>query len=567
MTTGAKPGRQIAGRYDLKSSLGEGGMATVWLARDTVLGRDVAVKLLRPELAKNAELVNRFKSEATAAAKMTHPSIVKVFDAGTDRSDGAASKGVPQPYIVMEHVPGTLLRDKINGHPLPVDEAISIVSGILTALTFSHKAGVVHRDIKPGNIMITDNGGVKVMDFGIARAANEAGRSLSENDAILGSALYFSPEQAKGLPVDARSDLYSTGVVLFELLTGRPPFLGETPVAIAYQHLSEPVPPLRALNPEVPANLQAVVAKAMAKQPASRYRSAEEFQAALDEAVQASGRKGRAARVEEPTGRILFGIEHEDGARAVEQLAARAVTAPPTQKGPPVAWLWAGILVLAAMVVGMVFWISNLQTGPIDLKGVVEVPNLVGHTEHEARTQLDAKEASYDIQFEPHDTLPEGTVIRTDPLAGERIHSNFRIQVVVSSGPQKATVPNLANVSLSTAKARLEAAGLKLGQTKTSNSASIAQNRVISSTPAAGELLPIGSTVDLVLSTGRVRLPNLVGKSLADAMAEITKLDLTPNPVGNTNCSIKSGTPVISQSPGAGNIKQRSKVTITYCVG
>ena len=272
----------LSDRYRVYELIGRGGMASVYRGRDLTLGREVAIKILKRELADDSAFRTRFRLEAQAASRMSHPTIVRVFDAGEDTETDADGTTHSVPYIVMELVDGTLLKDIIASGPVPMTDAVRYVDGILEALEYSHRAGVVHRDIKPGNVMVAGSGQVKVMDFGIARAVSDSSSTVAETTAILGTAAYFSPEQAKGEPVDARADLYSAGVVLYELLTGRAPFRGESPVAVAYQHVSEtPVPPSELVD-TVPRSLDAVALRALAKDPFQRYQDAASFRAALD---------------------------------------------------------------------------------------------------------------------------------------------------------------------------------------------------------------------------------------------------------------------------------------------
>ena len=303
--------RVLSGRYRVDELIGRGGMASVYRGYDLTLGRLVAIKVLKRDLANDSAFRTRFRLEAQAASRMAHPTIVRVYDAGEDSEmapDGTVS---PVPFIIMELVHGSLLKDIIASGPVPVTDAVRYVDGILEALEYSHRAGVVHRDIKPGNVMVTDAGQVKVMDFGIARAVSDSSSTVAETTQILGTAAYFSPEQAKGEPVDARADVYSAGVVLYELLAGRQPFRGETPVAVAYQHVSEtPIPPSE-INETVPRALDAIALRALAKDPFQRYQDAASFREALDAidrrqaAVQAAGRRAheRAVRTQPATGR------------------------------------------------------------------------------------------------------------------------------------------------------------------------------------------------------------------------------------------------------------------------
>src|SRR5215469_15243819 len=281
--------RLLGGRYELDGVVGRGGMAEVYRARDIRLDRIVAIKTLRADLAQDQIFQARFRREAQSAASLNHPSIVAVYDTGED-----TSTGVPVPYIVMEFVDGRTVRDLMNeGHRLTPERSLEIISGVLRALEYSHQAGIVHRDIKPGNVMVNRNGDIKVMDFGIARAMNDAQATMTQTAQVIGTAQYLSPEQARGERVDARSDLYSTGCLMYELLTGRPPFTGDSPVAIAYQHVREnPVPPSR-IDPSLPSWADSIVLKAMAKSPSDRYQSAAEMNADIQRA--ASGMQVAAA--------------------------------------------------------------------------------------------------------------------------------------------------------------------------------------------------------------------------------------------------------------------------------
>src|SRR3954451_345352 len=270
--------RVLGNRYEVGELLGRGGMAEVHLGRDARLGRTVAIKLLRTDLARDSTFQARFRREAQSAAALNHPAIVAVYDTGEEQIVESGGGVFNLPYIVMEHIEGRTLRDVLSeGHHLDIDSALDIITGVLTALEYSHRIGIVHRDIKPANVMLTPIGDVKVMDFGIARAMSDASSTMTQTQAVIGTAQYLSPEQARGEQVDTRSDLYSAGCLLYELLTGRPPFTGDSPVAVAYQHVREaPVPPSR-LDPDVSASVDAIVLKALAKERENRYQSAGEM--------------------------------------------------------------------------------------------------------------------------------------------------------------------------------------------------------------------------------------------------------------------------------------------------
>ena len=375
-------GRVLAGRYRVGALIGRGGMSDVHVGTDTRLGRQVAIKLLKPQLATDPAFRMRFRQEAQSAARMAHPTIVRVFDAGEETVVDSAGQEVQLPFIVMEYVEGRLLKDIIHDGPLEPVAAVRVIDGVLTALEYSHRAGVVHRDIKPGNIMITTTGQVKVMDFGIARAVSDSATTVAQTTAILGTASYFSPEQAKGETVDARTDLYSTGVVLFEMLTGRPPFRGDTPVAVAYQHVSErPVKP-SVINPKVSPALDAVVLHALTKNREQRYQTAAEFRADVDTA--ASGRVPVHRQPDEAT--MLFGAP--TSSLSSSELALRQLTEDETmartQRRPPAIWIWSGIIAVVVIVIAVMYWAFNLQPTDDLPSNAREIPALAGVTYEEA---------------------------------------------------------------------------------------------------------------------------------------------------------------------------------------
>src|SRR3954469_2178753 len=278
--------RVLGNRYEVGELLGRGGMAEVHLGRDARLGRTVAIKLLRTDLARDSTFQARFRREAQSAAALNHPAIVAVYDTGEEQIVESGGGVFNLPYIVMEHIEGRTLRDVLaEGHHLDVDSALDIITGVLTALEYSHRIGIVHRDIKPANVMLTPIGDVKVMDFGIARAMSDASSTMTQTQAVIGTAQYLSPEQARGETVDARSDLYSAGCLLYELLTGRPPFVADSPVAVAYQHVREEPQPPSVHNPAVPEPVDRIVLHALAKDRESRYQSADEFRGDIEAAL------------------------------------------------------------------------------------------------------------------------------------------------------------------------------------------------------------------------------------------------------------------------------------------
>ncbi|MCD2440839.1 Stk1 family PASTA domain-containing Ser/Thr kinase [Agromyces sp. SYSU K20354] len=560
-------GRVLAGRYRVGSLIGRGGMADVHVGTDTRLGRQVAIKLLKPQLATDPAFRMRFRQEAQSAARMAHPTIVRVFDAGEETVVDASGHEVQLPFIIMEFVEGRLLKDIIHDGPLEPAAAVRVIDGVLTALEYSHRAGVVHRDIKPGNIMITTTGQVKVMDFGIARAVSDSATTVAQTTAILGTASYFSPEQAKGETVDARTDLYSTGVVLFEMLTGRPPFRGDTPVAVAYQHVSErPVKP-SVINPKVSPALDSVVLHALAKNRDERYQTAVEFRTDVDTAA-----AGRVPVHQKPSeSQLLFGAP--TASLSSSELALRQLTEDETmartQRRPPAIWIWSGIIGVVVIVIAVMYWAFNLQPADDLPSNARKVPVLTGMTYEAAVEQLAAVGLPATRVDETNDTVPAGEVIGTVPAADEIVDAGAVITVHVSTGREAVAVPEMTNMTLADAKAALEAAGLVAGQETREYSPTVAADTVLSTSPEAGASVEMGSTVQFVLSNGMVLLPDLTGQTLAAAsdylMAD--NLQLNPVPVPDAACPTAPGSPITHQSLAPGDVPQHSDVQLTYCAG
>ncbi len=570
--TSAGP-RLLAGRYQIGELLGRGGMADVHLGLDARLGRRVAIKLLKPSLANDPAFRTRFRQEAQAAARMAHPTIVRVFDAGEEIARDSSGRELQVPFIVMEHVEGELLKDLVAQGPMPAEQAAEIVGGILTALEYSHRAGVVHRDIKPGNVMVTSTGQVKVMDFGIARAISDSSATIAQTSAILGTAQYFSPEQARGEAVDARTDLYSTGVVLYELLTGRPPFAGETAVATAYQHVSEPPMPPSRLNPAVTPAVDAVVMRALAKDRFERFQSASDFKHDLAAAV-AGQLPDRQLVPADDFSSTLFGVN--PGTAAASEQALRRLAdddddrLPRTQSRPPVAWIWAGVAMFVIVLVAATFFVFNQRPTDLAVGAGVTVPDLVGVQIAEATTQLDAAELPYTQTTRANTDVPEGEVISQTPDAGTRVSPGTQIQLVVSSGPPLVDLPGLVYQTEEVAQATLESLGLVYGITTVNYSPSVASGVVMgimldgsADVITTSTQVEAGSVINLVVSNGLVNVPDFAGKPVAEAKATLTSLQLGSSLVLDNSCT---GQTVVSQSV-AGDVAQKTKVTLTYCSG
>src|SRR5215207_4416596 len=395
----------VGGRYELGDLLGRGGMAEVRIAIDNRLGRSVAVKQLRADLAVDPTFQARFRREAQSAAGLNHPTIVAVYDTGEEPDP---TSGVPIPYIVMELVEGTTLRDVLrDGRKILPERALELTAGVLEALSYSHKAGIIHRDIKPANVMLTPNGGVKVMDFGIARADADTSATMTQTAAVIGTAQYLSPEQARGETVDARSDLYSTGCLLYELLAGRPPFTGDSPVSVAYQHVREaPVPPSQ-LDPEITPEIDAVVLKALAKDPDDRYQSAAEMRADISRLL--SGEQTTAQRTT-AVAPMAAGAMAANAFDTPTHVAGPPTILPPEdveegeyqEEEPQKSRVGLAILIgaLIVLVLGLGGWALYRVLNPADAVAKVEVPSVLGWTEQQARDQLTANNLQVEVKKE-----------------------------------------------------------------------------------------------------------------------------------------------------------------------
>ncbi|WP_345188480.1 Stk1 family PASTA domain-containing Ser/Thr kinase [Microbacterium panaciterrae] len=565
----------MAGRYRVDDLIGRGGMAHVHRGYDLTLGRDIAIKILDRELARDTAFRTRFRMEAQAASRMSHPSIVRVFDAGEDSSaEAGGTAAEPVPFIIMELVHGELLKDVIARGALRTVDAVRYADGILEALEYSHRAGVVHRDIKPGNVMITSSGAVKVMDFGIARAVSDSSSTVAETTQIIGTAAYFSPEQAKGEQVDARADLYSAGVVLYEMLTGRQPFRGESPVAVAYQHVSEtPRPPselhdedhdekelerIRAIDP--------IVLRAMAKDPFQRFADAVSFRTALDDAVTGTV----------PTKKQLSSLTSElygpnprhaqETARTLRQLSSDT-TMTRTQSGPPVAWIWAGVALLAVLLVSVLIWVLAMRPDGGLPSSARIVPHLVGQTYDSAIVQLKKADLRA-IRIDQADAdIAVGSVISTDPAAGTQLEKGQSVTLYVSTGAAKSTVPPLTGLTQAAAKDALIKAGLQLGSVSQKNDPHTQHDIVLSSSVASGTEVPSGTTVDLVVASGVVTLNDLTGWTLDQATAALQQAGLTANPVAKPDCKGTDPKTVAAMSAPPGDVPVGSTIDLTYCTG
>ncbi|GAA5037741.1 Stk1 family PASTA domain-containing Ser/Thr kinase [Microbacterium fluvii] len=560
--------RILAGRYRVDEAIGRGGMASVYRGYDLTLGRDVAIKVLDRELAKDSAFRTRFRLEAQAASRMSHPTIVRVYDAGEDAEPGPDGTPRPVPFIVMELVRGRLLKDIVAEGAVPVPDAVRYVDGILEALEYSHRAGVVHRDIKPGNVMVTDTGQVKVMDFGIARAVSDSSSTVAETTAILGTASYFSPEQAKGEPVDGRADLYSAGVVLYELLTGRPPFRGETPVAVAYQHVSEaPLPPSE-VNGAVPRSLDAVTLRALAKDPYQRFQDAAAFREELERTV--DGKAPSKRKVEALTSE-LYGPnprQAAETARSLRQLSTDT-TMTRTQAGPPVAWIWSGFAVLAVLLIAVLLWVISIQPREEVPGNARVVPDVSGMTYERAVAELEKNDLIAFREDEPSEDVPEGNVIRTDPAADASVSPGQEVTVYVSEGIELVKIPTLTGLKKDAAADALDDAGLTLGSVTPVNDPNTEADTVLSADPADGTEVAPGTIVNLTVASGSVTINDVRGYTLEAATRELEAddLGLTVEPLEDPDCPATDPAIVTQQSLPPGDVPVRSTIQLTYCSG
>ncbi len=545
--------RSLGGRYEVGEVIGRGGMAEVHRGRDTRLGRTVAIKLLRADLARDTSFQVRFRREAQSAASLNHPNIVAVYDTGEETFDDDPS-GPPQPYIVMELVTGETLRELIrSGRRVMPERVAEIGSAVLAALDYSHRHGIIHRDIKPGNVMLTTTGQVKVMDFGIARAVADSSATMTQTASVLGTAQYLSPEQARGETVDARSDLYSTGCLLYELLVARPPFSGDSPVAVAYQHVREAPTPPSQIDPDVSPMYDAVILTALAKDPADRYQTAAEMKLDLDRLVVGATPTRSAVPVSVP----MAAAGAAETTQLIPTAGASQTVAPETKHR---AW-WYVLLTLGVLaVLGLMFVAAAQVLGGGGTK--IRVPNVVGQTLEQAALTLGQKDLALGTTTEEVSEQLKGTIISQDPTADSEAEPTSSVNVVVSAGPGEVAIPTLVGLPRAEASNALAAAGLVLGSL-TTKASDLPADTVMSSDPKEGELVEVGSSVSLVVSSGKVKVPKVVGKSEAQAKADLSNAGFQVVVINQEDGSVNPGT-VLAQSPSAGTLLAPGKtVTIT----
>lgn len=564
--------RTLSSRYELGEILGFGGMSEVHLARDTRLDRDVAIKVLRADLARDPTFYLRFRREAQNAAALNHPAIVAVYDTGE-----AETEAGPLPFIVMEYVDGDTLRDIVRAEgPMAPRRAMEVIADVCAALDFSHRNGIVHRDVKPANIMINNAGAVKVMDFGIARAIADSSSPMTQTAAVIGTAQYLSPEQARGEQVDARSDVYSLGCVLFEILTGEPPFKGDSPVAVAYQHVREDPQLPSLVNDTVPRELDSIILKAMAKNPANRYQSAAEMRTDLVRVL--GGQRPSAPMVmnDEDRTTILGSVDSRQadfsGADKPAAVAAAPRASrhgepedrPRNRRGLKIALISAASIIVVA-IVGAFLW----SLGPGADPKSVTVPSVVGLASDEAQRELENVGLRVTVQEKPDASVPEGSAIGTNPAAGSQTESPGDIQLDVSSGPQQVQVPRLTGRTQQEASDALNEVGLELDPT-VARAPSTPENldKVVEQNPSSGVSMNADSQVRITLGSGpaQVRMPNVVGQLVDVAQPNVEGAGLRVQ-VQNIDSSQPVGQVVSTDPAGGANVAENTVVTLRVSNG
>ncbi|WP_328377867.1 Stk1 family PASTA domain-containing Ser/Thr kinase [Streptomyces sp. NBC_00440] len=567
--------RRLGGRYELGSVLGRGGMAEVYLAHDTRLGRTVAVKTLRADLARDPSFQARFRREAQSAASLNHPAIVAVYDTGEDYVDN-----ISIPYIVMEYVDGSTLRELLHsGRKLLPERTLEMTIGILQALEYSHRNGIVHRDIKPANVMLTRTGQVKVMDFGIARAMGDSGMTMTQTSAVIGTAQYLSPEQAKGEQVDARSDLYSTGCLLYELLTVRPPFIGDSPVAVAYQHVREEPQSPSNFDAEITPEMDAIVLKALVKDPDYRYQSADEMRADIEAcldgqpvaATAAMGMPGYGGYdAEQPTTAIRQ-QDQGDGQTSmmppVPPDEGGYDDRPDRRRGRPqkksntstILLIVAGVLVLVgAILIGKSLFTSNDSNS-----GKVAVPQLVGQSLDRAKESVANSKLKLTVaQRKPCDNAAKGDVCSQDPkFGGATLQQGETISVVVSTGAPKIDVPNVNGDTEDEATQLLEGKGFKVNPQQVESNQE--EGKVFDQSPKGNTTAQKGSEVTIkIAKSTKIPVPDVKGRTFEDASKQLTDAGFQVSRAADQESEQPVGT-VISQDPGGGEAAKGATITLT----
>ncbi|MEU0790387.1 Stk1 family PASTA domain-containing Ser/Thr kinase [Amycolatopsis sp. NPDC005961] len=567
--------RLLSNRYELGETLGYGGMSEVHHGHDVRLGREVAIKILRADLARDPQFLERFRREAQNAAALNHPAIVAVYDTGEANAEFG-----PLPYIVMEYVEGRTLRDIVKTEgPMSQKRAMEVMADVCAALDFSHRHGIVHRDVKPANVMITKNGAVKVMDFGIARAMHDGQSAMTQTAAVIGTAQYLSPEQARGESVDARSDVYAAGCVLYELITGEPPFTGDSPVAVAYQHVREDPSPPSSVNPAVAPELDAVVLKALAKGPANRYQSAAEMRSDLVRTL--SGQRPAAPMVMSEDERTqVMNSDRRQPQRYEEYDAPDDEDPKAKRRRRTILGVLAAVFVLGAVL--LIMWLSGSFKGGGEEATTVAIPDVKGQSEVAAKNTLREKGLN---NFAPNKLVPCGIpdangnvpctadqinqVIDIAPGVGTPVATAAQITLTIGQKPGTTKVPELKGLTHDEAEAKLKEAGLTLSPSVQEVNVDDPNdvNKVVSQTPQADSDVQQGSSVSISVGKGKQQkqVPSVIGKSFNDANSTLTGLGFTVKRVDQQSDQPKDQ--VIQQIPVGGSVPVGSQITLTVSSG
>ena len=548
----SEEGRRFGGRYLITKRIAGGGMAEVFMATDELLGRTVALKLLHPEFARDGAFIERFRREARAAASLSDPRIVAIYDWGSD--DGTY-------YIVMEYVEGKSLKDMIQSEgPFTPQRAVEVAADVCAALHAAHKRGIVHRDVKPANIMVTPSGETKVMDFGIARAPQESGQTVTQTGTVMGTANYISPEQALAMPVDPRSDVYSAGVVLYEMLTRDVPFKADTAVAIAYKHVKEdPVAPSD-LNPDVTPEVDAVVLKAMAKNPENRYQSADEMRHDLDRLLRGQPTEATPL-LPDRTAVIRPGGGETIALRSTDVVAGR----PPAHAsggGPKAAVITLVVLlflgvIAAAVALGFSFVGNN--------EPPVAVPDVTRLSRADAVNTLNREGFEYELgEPEFSETVEKDRVVRQEPEGGMKAEPGTTVTLFLSAGPDRVAVPDLKGKTPEDAGKALEDLELKLGLSRPEFDTSVPQGRVVRQSPEPNQNVERGETVDVWVSAGPETRQLVDVTGVREQQAREALISAGFNVVPRDTCDAdREDNLVVAQDPQPGNLPRGSNVTIT----
>ena len=521
--------RLLGGRYQVGALIGRGGMAEVHAGHDTRLGRTVAIKMLRSDLARDPSFLARFRREAQSAAGLNHPAIVAVYDSGEDEDTDSSGGTIALPYIVMEYVEGRTLREILNETTvMEADEAARVTEGILDALSYSHRMGIVHRDIKPANVMLTPAGDVKVMDFGIARAIADTAATMTQTQSVIGTAQYLSPEQAQGKQVDARSDLYSAGCLLYELLTGRTPFVGDSPVSIAYQHVGQEPQPPSVYQPGLSADLDAVVLHSLVKDRDARYQDAAQFRTDLGAAragrpISSAARgtaAGAGALAGDPT-MAMAAVDPTEAVGAQDSSTLAGLGEDPSDKPSrrqKTTYVLLALAVVAALILVALAGKAMFGSTPIPK---VAVPRVISLTQTQAIAKLHAVGLVEVVSTATNDAA-KGTVTDQNPLPGAQVPAKTKINITVSSGPGEVAVPDVSGFNIDSAVASIRTAGLVPGQVESVDDPTVTKGKVIETAPAAGKSVVVGSVVTIKASSGKVKVPSVVGSNRSDAQQTLT---------------------------------------------